>query len=79
MRRSLLAVALLSLSLSALAAETTPIKISAKDGKFTPDSVEVTAGQPFVLEVTNEGTKAIEFESKSLRQEKVVHPARPSA
>jgi hypothetical protein len=36
----------------------------------------VPAGKRFRIEVTNEGKKAIEFESKDLKQEKVVAPGK---
>jgi uncharacterized cupredoxin-like copper-binding protein len=49
-------------------------KIVAKDGKLEPAVIEVPAGKRFKLEVVNEGKTAIEFESKDLKQEKVVAP-----
>jgi len=49
-------------------------KIVAKDGKLEPALIEVPAGKRFKLEVANEGKSAIEFESKDLKQEKVVAP-----
>ena len=47
-------------------------KLVARDGKFEPAVLEVAAGKRFRLEVTNEGKKPIEFESKDLKQEKVI-------
>lgn len=52
------------------------VKVVAKNGGFQPAQLDVPAGTPFVIEVTNEGTKAIEFESKPLRAEKVVPPGK---
>ena len=49
-------------------------KIVAKDGKLEPALIEVPAGKRFTLEVANEGKTPIEFESKALKQEKVVAP-----
>lgn len=49
-------------------------KLVAKDGKFEPALLEVPAGKRFRIEVTNAGAKAVEFESKDLKQEKVVAP-----
>jgi plastocyanin len=49
-------------------------KLVAKGGKFEPAVLEVPAGQRFRIEVTNANTKAIEFESKDLKQEKVIPP-----
>lgn len=51
-------------------------KLSARDGVFAPTVIEVPAGKRFRLEVSNEGKTAMEFESRELRQEKVVPPGR---
>ena len=50
------------------------LKLTARDGKFEPAVLEVPAGKRFRLEVSNENKKAIEFESKDLKQEKVIPP-----
>ena len=42
--------------------------------ELEPAVIEVPAGKRFKLEVANEGKTAIEFESKDLKQEKVVAP-----
>ena len=60
--------------LPAFAQEVVVYKIVAKDGKLEPAVIEVPAGKRFKLEVANEGKTAIEFESKELKQEKVVAP-----
>lgn len=52
------------------------VRIIAKGGKFDQSRIEVPANQPFSLTVVNEGSSAIEFESKSLRQEKVIGPGK---
>jgi hypothetical protein len=49
-------------------------KLVAKDGKFEPAVLEVPAGKRFRVEIANENRKAIEFESKDLKQEKVIAP-----
>jgi hypothetical protein len=55
------------------AAEEMPVvKISARDGKFEPLNVEVPAGKRFRIEISNDGKSPMEFESKDLKQEKVV-------
>jgi uncharacterized cupredoxin-like copper-binding protein len=55
------------------AAEEIPVvKISARDGKFEPLSVEVPAGKRFRIEISNDGKSPMEFESKDLKQEKVI-------
>jgi plastocyanin len=61
-------------TLPAFAQEVVVYKIVAKDGKLEPAVIEVPAGKRFKLEVANEGKTAIEFESKDLKQEKVVAP-----
>ena len=38
-------------------------------------SIEVPAGKRFRLEISNEGKTAMEFESRDLKQEKVIPPA----
>ena len=43
-------------------------------GVFTPAVIEVPAGKRLQLEVTNAGKTAMEFESKELKQEKVIPP-----
>jgi uncharacterized cupredoxin-like copper-binding protein len=61
-------------ALPALAQDLAVYKVVAKDGKLEPALIEVPAGKRFKLEVVNEGKTAIEFESKDLKQEKVVAP-----
>ena len=57
----------------AVAADATPeIPLTIEKDQFQPSEVKVKANTPFVLVVTNKGTKAAEFESKDLRVEKVV-------
>jgi uncharacterized cupredoxin-like copper-binding protein len=71
---ALLLVALL-VSRGALAADDV-VKLVMRDGKFDPAVVEVPAGKRFKLEVVNEGKKAMEFESKDLKQEKIIAPGK---
>jgi plastocyanin len=61
---------------AASAEEAGVYKLVMRDGRFEPAVVEVPAGKRFRLEVTNEGTKAMEFESKDLKQEKIVAPGK---
>jgi len=60
-------------------AELAVFKLTARDGRFDPPVLEVPAGQAFTIEVTNENPKAIEFESKELRQEKVIPAGKKAA
>jgi len=66
----LLAAAMLGLATSALA--DTPIPVTLKNHKFTPAVIHVKAGQPNVIALTNNDDTAEEFDSTSLKVEKVV-------
>jgi plastocyanin len=74
MKPGLFALVAAFVALPVLAQDDTVYKIVAKDGKLDPTVIEVPAGKRFKLEVTNEGKSAIEFESKDLKQEKVIAP-----
>ncbi len=58
--------------------ESAVITITIKDHQFIPSRVDVKAGQPFVLVVKNDDATPEEFESKSLRREKII-PGNKSA
>lgn len=45
-----------------------------RDGVITPNRIEVPAGTTFKIVVTNSGHSPAEFESLSLRREKVLAP-----
>ncbi|HXT04147.1 MAG TPA: cupredoxin domain-containing protein [Casimicrobiaceae bacterium] len=49
-------------------------KLVARDGAFDPTVIEVPAGKRVRLEVSNEGKTPMEFESRDLKQEKVIPP-----
>ena len=49
-------------------------KLVARDGVFEPAVIEVPAGKRFRIEVSNQGKTAMEFESRDLKQEKVIPP-----
>jgi plastocyanin len=70
---SLIAAAML-VATSALAADDTVLQLVARDGVFTPSVIEAPAGKRVRLEVSNEGKTAMEFESRDLKQEKVIPP-----
>ncbi|MEO8752865.1 MAG: cupredoxin domain-containing protein [Casimicrobiaceae bacterium] len=79
-RARYLAVALLAaVSATAFAQEVVVFKLVAKDGRFTPPNLEVPAGKRIKIEISNEGTTPIEFESKPLKQEKVLAPGAKSS
>lgn len=58
----------------AMAGATEPLVIEFNDGVITPQSLELVAGQKTTLVLRNSGTTAAEFESKRLKQEKVIGP-----
>lgn len=66
----------LALASGAVWAEDLNVRLVAKGGKFDQARIEVPANQAFTLTVSNEGSSAIEFESKTLRQEKVIGPGK---
>jgi plastocyanin len=57
-------------------ADDAAVKLVMRDGKFDPAVVEVPAGKRFKLEVVNQSKKAMEFESKDLKQEKIIAPGK---
>lgn len=71
---SALAVLLLAPSVAARAEEEPVFRIEMADGTLTPARLEVPAGKAFKLQVTNSGTAPAEFESRTLRKEKVIAP-----
>ncbi|MFL6714619.1 MAG: cupredoxin domain-containing protein, partial [Sulfurifustis sp.] len=69
-----IAAVVLALSLSGFvaAADVPTFQLTAKDGRFAPDTLEVPAGKKFKLIVNNEGPGPEEFESHELNREKVI-------
>lgn len=63
---------LFGLALSAYAADVPTFQLTAKDGRFTPETLEVPANTKFKLIVNNEGPGPEEFESHELNREKVI-------
>jgi plastocyanin len=59
---------------SVQAADPAPVSITIKDRQFVPAEVTVPAGAKVELQIRNEQTTAAEFESKSMRREKVIPP-----
>src|SRR5262245_10105220 len=56
----------------AMAADDVEVTISIKDHRFDPAEVKVPAGKPIKITVKNLDSTAEEFESKSLKVEKVI-------
>jgi Cupredoxin-like domain len=68
----LAAVALVSVAGAANAEGTTEIQLSYKDRKFDPAEISAPANTAIVIKLKNLDAKAMEFESKTLKVEKVV-------
>ena len=51
-----------------------PVRLTLKDGRFTPEQVTVPSGQRLRIEITNGDATPAEFESSDLRVEKIVVP-----
>jgi hypothetical protein len=56
----------------AIAEDSATVGVSLKDHRFSPAEPSAPAGKPIVIEVTNLDSTPSEFESKTLRVEKVV-------
>ena len=76
--RSVLYLSLGLLAMPVLAEDLQVFKLVAKGGRFNPTVIEVPAGKRFKIEISNEGPGAIEFESRDLKQEKVLAPGAKS-
>ncbi len=68
----LAAVALLAAPAAPRAAEPAPIEVTLKDHRFEPAEITVPAGQAVRLHVRNLDDSAEEFDSPSLKVEKVI-------
>jgi heme/copper-type cytochrome/quinol oxidase subunit 2 len=68
----LLSFVLLAAAPPARADDPTMVKVSLDHHRFVPAEPTAPAGKPIVIEVTNQDSTPSEFESKTLRVEKVV-------
>jgi plastocyanin len=75
-RPIVVAIAMLLPAAALAADDVAPFKLVARDGVFEPTTIEVPAGKRFRLEVSNDGKTAMEFESRELKQEKVIPPGK---
>lgn len=66
------ACATVLLSAPGLAQQAAEVQLSYSNGAFQPTEVRAPADRPVVFRIKNLDAKAMEFESKSLRVEKVV-------
>ena len=71
-RLALASICATALQASAFAQQVTEIRLTYSKGQFQPSQVSAPADQPISLRIKNLDAKAIEFESTSLRVEKVV-------
>jgi cupredoxin-like protein len=71
MTRFALAAAALALAATAAFADG-PIPVTLKDHHFTPAVIHVKAGEPAIIALANNDDQAEEFDSTSLKVEKVV-------
>jgi plastocyanin len=70
---------LLSAAVPIAYAQDVVVTLVAKDGRFEPANLEVPAGKRIKIEISNQGTTPIEFESKALKIEKVLAPGAKSS
>ena len=70
------AIALFAFAAPAFAAELPTYNLTAKNGRFEPELIEIPAGKKIQLIVKNEGPGAEEFESTELNREKVIAPGK---
>jgi plastocyanin len=70
--RTLLAAAVLVAGSAATASSETALELSIKDHRFEPASLTARAGEPIAITVKNLDATPEEFESKTLKVEKVV-------
>ena len=73
MSRAILTALLIGVAAPALADEP-KVSIAIRDDGFAPAEVQVPAGVKIELSIKNEQNGAAEFESHSLRREKVIAP-----
>lgn len=74
LRRALVLLAATLFAFAATAQELPAFQIVMKDGRFSPERLEVPAGKRFKLVLKNEGRGPAEFENLSMRVEKVLAP-----
>ncbi|MGQ5522024.1 cupredoxin domain-containing protein [Chitinimonas sp. PSY-7] len=78
MKTSLLFAALITAIGVSQASEEVTLQLVARDGKFFPPNLTAPAGKTIRIEISNAGNTPIEFESLSLRKEKVLGPGAKS-
>ena len=71
-RSAVLAAALVAGATQVALAQDTTLQLTVENGQFSPAELQAPANKPLVIVIKNNGAKAMEFESVSLRVEKVV-------
>ena len=71
-RSAVLAAALVVSGSHVALAQDTTLQLTVENGQFSPAELQAPANKPLVIVIKNNGAKAMEFESVSLRVEKVV-------
>ena len=72
LRSATLAIAMATAGIHVALAQDTTLHITVENGQFSPAELRTPANKPFVIVIKNNGAKAMEFESVSLRVEKIV-------
>ena len=73
-RLCLIASVMGATAMPSFAQEAVQVSIGYAGQRFEPAETSAPADRPLMVRVRNSGSKAIEFESKSLRVEKVIAP-----
>ena len=66
--------AMLALPVAAFAEDAPTFQLTAKNGRFYPETIEAPTGKKFRIAIKNEGPGPEEFESLELRKETVLAP-----
>ncbi|TAK86798.1 MAG: cupredoxin domain-containing protein [Betaproteobacteria bacterium] len=74
LRRALAVLAMTTFALTTSAQDLPTFEIAMKDGRFSPERLEVPTGKRLKLVLKNEGRTPAEFENLSMRVEKVLAP-----
>ena len=72
MRAQLFAIVLAALGMASVHAVAQEFNLAIRNHKFEPAEIRVPAGKRVAIQVTNEDASAEEFESPSLKVEKVI-------
>lgn len=79
MKRALIGCLGLLACALAQAADMPTLRLELKDGVLNPARIQAPAGVKFRLEIVNTGKTPVEFESTTLRKEKVLAPGAQSS